>query len=185
VRALRTGRPRLHSALPLAVLLVVVLLLSTGIRAYAAQAFVVPSGSMVPTLQIGDRIIVDKLSSTIHRGDIIVFRRAPGDTDTSYPDLVKRVIGLPGETISQRGNTIYIDGRALDQTWLPPQVGVCAQPSEPVATTHIPAGRYFVMGDCRGDSSDSRFWGTVPAVNVIGKVTAVIWRNNHPWMHWF
>ena len=67
-----------------------------------------PSGSMLPTLQIGDRLIANKLSSTIHRGDIVVFRRAPGDNDPEYPVLVKRVIGLPGETVSSVGNTILI-----------------------------------------------------------------------------
>ena len=93
-----------------------IMVLSTGVRAYAAEAFVVPSGSMLPTLQIGDRLIVDKLSSTVHRGDIIVFRRAPGDHDSEYADLVKRVIGLPGETIpsvGERSSSTGSPGRAL------------------------------------------------------------------------
>ena len=166
-------------------MLVVIVLLSAGVRAYAAEAFVVPSGSMLPTLQIGDRLIVDKLSSTIHRGDIIVFRRAPGDTDTAYADLVKRVIGLPGETISSTGNTILINGKPLPEPWLPKLTGICYQAAADVPTTHIPPGQYFVMGDCRGDSSDSRAWGTVPASNIVGKVTVVVWRHNHPWLHWF
>jgi len=176
---------RSRGFIALFVFLVAVGILSTGVRAYAAQAFVVPSGSMVPTLEIGDRIIVDKLSSTIKRGDIVVFRRAPGDHDHQYPVLVKRVIGLPGETISQTGATIFVNGRPLVQTWLPQPSGVCARPSLPISTTKIPSGQYFVMGDCRGDSSDSRYWGTVPAANIVGKVTAVVWRNNHPWLHWF
>ena len=141
------GGTKVRSALVLLATLATVLIVSTGVRAYAAEAFVVPSGSMLPTLQIGDHLVVDKLSSTVHRGDIVVFRRAPGDHDTEYADLVKRVIGLPGDT--------------------------------------IPPGQYFVMGDCRGDSSDSRVWGTVPASNIIGKVTVVVWRHNHPWVHWF
>jgi signal peptidase I len=159
--------------------------MATSVRAYAVQAFTVPSGSMEPTLQIGDRIVVDKLSSTIRRGDIVVFRRAPGDHDTEYPVLVKRVIGLPGETISQTGSAIEINGKPLAQPWLPRMTGDCADPSIPVPTTRIPAGAYFVMGDCRGDSDDSRYWGTVPAANIIGKVSAVVWRHNHPWIHWF
>ncbi len=181
----RTVRPRLSSVVPIALLVVLMLVVTTGVRAYAVEAFIVPSGSMVPTLQVGDRLVVDKLYSTVHRGDVVVFRRAPGDHDAQVPVLVKRVIGLPGETISQSGATIFIDGQPLAQPWLPAQAGDCAQRSRPVATTRIPAGQYFVMGDCRGDSWDSRFWGTVPAANIIGKVNAVVWRNNHPWLHWF
>jgi len=178
-------RPTVRSALTLLVTVAAIGIMTTSLRAYAVQAFVVPSPSMTPTLQPGDRIIVDKLSSTIRRGDIIVFRRAPGDHDPTYPVLVKRVIGLPGETISQQGATIYIDGVPLAQPWLPSLAGECALPSKSVPTTRIPAGHYFVMGDCRGDSEDSRYWGTVPVSNVIGKVTAIVWRDGHPWLHWF
>ncbi len=185
VQVVGRGRPTLRRALLLFVTVLAVGIMTTSVRAYAVQAFVVPSGSMVPTLQPGDRIIVDKLSSTVHRGDIIVFRRAPGDTDTQYPVLVKRVIGLPGESISQRGATLYIDGRPLVEPWLPVPTGDCSAPSIPVRTTVIPPGRYYVMGDCRGDSEDSRYWGTVPVGNIIGKVSAVIWRHGHPWLHWF
>ena len=180
-----TRRPTVKSALGLLVTVVVVGIMTTSLRAYAVQAFIVPSPSMTPTLQPGDRIVVDKLASTIRRGDIIVFRRAPGDHDPTYPVLVKRVIGLPGETISQHGGTIDIDGAPLDQPWLPALAGACAVPSRPVSTTRIPAGQYFVMGDCRGDSEDSRYWGTVPVSNVIGKVSAIVWRDGHPWLHWF
>ena len=178
-------RPNVRSVLTLLVTVVVVVIMTTSIRAYAVQAFLVPSPSMTPTLQIGDRIVVDKLSSTVHRGDIVVFRRAPGDHDPQYPVLVKRVIGLPGETISQVGATIEIDGTPLREPWLPHLAGECAQPSPPVKTQVVPAGQYFVMGDCRGDSADSRYWGTVPLGNIIGKVSAVVWRNGHPYLHWF
>jgi signal peptidase I len=178
-------RPTVRSALTLLVTVVTVGIMATSLRAYAVQAFVVPSGSMTPTLQVGDRIVVNKLSSVVRRGDIVVFHRAPGDHDRQYPILVKRVIGLPGETISQQGSTIEIDGAPLTQPWLPTPAGVCALPSKAVPTTTIPPGQYFVMGDCRGDSADSRYWGTVPAGNIVGKVTAVVWRNGHPWLHWF
>ena len=177
-------RPTLRSAVSLFALVAVVVVMTTGIRAYAAEPFVVPSGSMLPTLQIGDRLIANKLSSKIRRGDIVVFRRAPGDTDLQYPVLVKRVIGLPGETISSVGNTILIDGKPLSEPWLPKPTGICAQPTADVQTEKIPVDNYFVMGDCRGDSSDSRVWGTVPVANIIGKATVVVWRHNHPWIHW-
>lgn len=185
----QTRMSRRHVVEWIAVLLVAVVA-SFVIRVYVVQTFEVPSGSMLPTLQVGDRLIVDKipgLAHRIHRGDIIVFHRAPGDTDPQYPILVKRVIGLPGETISSKGDTIYINGRAIAEPWLAAMTTTptCPQPGFDISTTHIPKGQYFVMGDCRGDSSDSRVWGTVPVRNIIGRVFLVIWRHNHPWFHWF
>ncbi len=184
-RLLKIRQPTIRGALSLFAMIAAVGILSFSIRAYAVQDYIVPSGSMIPTLQIGDRIAVDKLSSTIHRGDIVVFNRAPGDDDPQYPVLVKRVIGLPGEVISSVGDTILIDGKPITQPWLPELTGACYQAAANIHPTTIPAGQYFVMGDCRNDSEDSRAWGTVPGGNIIGKVSAVIWRHNHPWMHWF
>src|SRR5262249_49027837 len=125
------------------------------------------------------------------RGDIIVFHRVPRDTDESNPtDLVKRVIGLPGETISSRGDTVLINGQPLKEPWLPkldalPASDSCSQSAYDIPTTKIPSGQYFVMGDCRGNSFDSRAWGPVPVGNIIGRVFVVLWRHNHPWFHWF
>ncbi len=140
---------------------------------------------MTPTLQPGDRIVVVKLGYTIHRGDIIVFRRTPSDTYTTDADLVKRVIGLPGETISSRGATVLIDGKPLNEPWLPALSGKCVESAESIPTTKISPDHYFVMGDCRGDSSDSRVWGTVPASYIVGKVVVIVWRFGHPYFHWF
>jgi signal peptidase I len=184
------ARPRRHSHLAqwLAVVVVAVLV-AAGLRAFVVQAFFVPSGSMLPTLQIGDRIIVLKVGYSIHRGDIVVFRRTPADTSTADADLVKRVVGLPGETISSRGDTVLIDGKAIKQPWLPPlgeQDGVdCAQSALDIPRTRIPANNYFMMGDCRGDSDDSRVWGTVPSSYIVGKVIVIVWRFGHPYFHWF
>lgn len=164
---------------------IVAVLVAAGLRAFVVQAFYVPSGSMLPTLQIGDRIIVVKFGYTIHRGDIVVFKRTPGDTGTTDADLVKRVIGLPGETISSRGNTVLIDGRPLAEPWLPKLTGACAEASENIPPTVIAPSHYFVMGDCRGDSADSRVWGTVPASLIVGKVVLIVWRFGHPYLHWF
>ncbi len=161
------------------------LVFAIAIRAYAAQVFVVPSGSMSPTLQAGDRILVNKIVGPIHLGDIVVFHRVAADTDHQFADLVKRVIGLPGQTISSVGDTVLINGRPIKQSWLPKLEGLCAERALDITPQRVRAGQYFVMGDCRGDSSDSRSWGTVPAGNVIGKVVVIIWRHGHPWMHWF
>jgi len=160
-------------------------LAAAGLRTFAVQAFFVPSGSMLPTLQIGDRIVVVKFGYTIHRGDIVVFKRPPADLGTTDADLVKRVIGLPGETISSRGNTVLINGKPLAEPWLPPLEGICAESAEDIRTTVIPPGHYFVMGDCRGDSADSRSWGTLSGSLIVGKVFVIVWRFGHPYLHFF
>jgi len=168
--------------------------LAVLVRTYAVQAFYVPSGSMTPTLLAGDRILVDKLPPATHdvrRGDIIVFRRVPRDTDLSRPSyLVKRVIGLPGETIASRGDIVYINGKRLAEPWLPnlarlPANLRCYSANLDIPRTVIPPDSYYVLGDCRANSADSRIWGPVPATNIIGKVFLLVWRNGHPWFHWF
>lgn len=169
-------------------------ILAVGVRAYVAQTFFIPSGSMLPTLQIGDRIIVDHLPfvlDNINRGDIVVFNRVPTDSDPTHPaNLVKRVIGLPGETISSRGDQIFINGHVLHEPWLPnfnaqPAADYCGQAAFDFKPTKIAAKSYFVMGDCRGNSLDSRRWGTVPESYIVGKVFVVFWRHGHPFLHWF
>ena len=177
-------RPRLRSVIEWVVVIVVALGFALTTRAYAVQSFYIPSSSMSPTLVPGDRVIVDKLSGSIHRGDIVVFHNVPADVG-GPPMLVKRVIGLPGQTISGTASHVLIDGRPIAEPWLPALSGICANPSRPITPTKIAANHYFMMGDCRGDSDDSRYWGTVPSSDIVGKVVAVIWRNGHPWLHWF
>jgi signal peptidase I len=175
------------------VVVAVAVLVAAGLRAFVVQAFYVPSGSMLPTLQIGDRIVVLKVGYTIHRGDILVFRRTPADTSTTDADLVKRVIGLPGETISSRGDTVLINGAPIREPWLPPlgthstSMGPvdCSQSAFDIPKTKIPANHYFMMGDCRGDSADSRSWGTLPASYIVGKVEVIVWRFGRPYFHGF
>ncbi len=180
-----TGRrSRFRSLLGWTITIVVAVLISTGTRAYAVQSYSIPSPSMTPTLMVHDHILVDKLNSTIHTGDIVVFKNPPADSG-GPPTLVKRVIGLPGETISSVGATVLINGQPLAEPWLPPLTGLCAEASEHIPTTKIAPGHYFMMGDCRGISYDSRYWGTVPASDIVGKVDVIIWRHGHPWIHWF
>jgi signal peptidase I len=162
------------------------------VHSFLFEAFSVPSGSMIPTLDVGDRMLVNKspFGADVHRGDVVVFNRAPGDPNLEYPILVKRVLGLPGETISSRGATVLVNGRPLAEPWLPdlsapmPAANHCPQAAYNIRVTHLPARSYFVMGDCRGISADSRSWGLVPASHIIGKVFFVFWRNGHPWFHW-
>jgi signal peptidase I len=139
---------------------------------------------------VGDRIIVNKLSydlHDIHRGDIVVFARPPLE-DQEYADLVKRVIGLPGETISSKNGLVYIDGKLLREPWLPPGPDSFTGPlagDDPhpqfdlPGPVHIPMGEYFVMGDNRTDSEDSRFFGPIPKSLIVGRAVAVIWPLGH------
>jgi len=151
------------------------------LRAFVFQTFFIPSASMTPTLKVGDRILVNKLAYHLHgvgRGDIIVFKRPPQEhCGTEVADLVKRVIGLPGETISDHNGTVYIDGRVLDETYLPKHDRDTYTPS--FAPVRIAANHYFVMGDDRSISCDSRYWGTVSRSEIIGKVDMVIWPLSH------
>jgi signal peptidase I len=183
--AMKRKRSRKRHIIEWIAVVVFAVLVAAGLRTFVIQAFYVPSGSMLPTLQVGDRIVVIKLGYTIHRGDIVVFRRPPQDSSTTDADLVKRVIGLPGETISSRGNTVLINGKPLSEPWLPPLTGICSEQGANIPTTTISAGHYFVMGDCRGDSADSRSWGTLAGSLVVGKVIVIVWRFGHPYMHWF
>lgn len=170
-----------------------VVVLAAGItlllRAFVVQPFSIPSGSMTPTLQVGDRILVDKLPwvrDSIHVGDIIVFRRVAADReDPQIADLVKRVVALPGETVASRGDQVIVDGRVLAEPWLPALVGSCSEQQLGITRQRVPPHSYFVLGDCRGISYDSRYWGDVPASHIVGKVFAVVWRHGHPWLHWF
>ena len=161
---------------------VVALFLALGVRAYVAQMFYIPSGSMLPTLQIGDRIVVDKLSyhlHDIHRGDVVVFRRPPRE-QADYSDLVKRVIGLPGDTVSSVGGRVYIDGKPLAEPWLPhPAPTTSPSPvPRPFSLNHpftVPSGQYFVMGDNRTNSEDSRYFGPISSNLVVGRMAFVAW----------
>lgn len=174
----------------------VALVLSIGIRGYALQAFYVPSGSMIPTLAIGDRIVVDKIffsSGSVARGTIVVFRHPSTDNMCGSPgeDLVKRVIAVGGQTIWSEGNAIYITGKdrtaadrnkPITEKYLPKgtQLG-----STPIRRQTIPNGEVFLLGDNRAISCDSRYWGPIPTTSIIGKVVTIFWRSGHPYLHFF
>ena len=148
-----------------------------GARIFVLQTFYIPSGSMIPTLQIGDRIVVDKLSyhlHGVHRGDIVVFRRPPGEPDVSVQDLVKRVIGLPGETIASGAHgEVFIDGKPIAQPWL--TASARRDPGPPISPQKLGPDQYFVMGDNRGDSSDSRVFGPISGSLIAGHAVLLIW----------
>lgn len=153
--------------------LVVAVVAAILIRAFVFEPFFIPSGSMEPTLKVNDRVLVNKLSYDlhgIHRGDVVVFRKPPNDYSPNIKDLIKRVIGLPGETISGKDGAVYINGHRLKEPWLPK--GVTTAPFPAVA---IPRGDYFVMGDNRGDSADSRVIGPISGKLIVGRAFMIVW----------
>ena len=175
-----------------AALVVVAVLLALGVRAFGYQTFWIPSTSMVPTLQKGDRILVQKAFFNwhdLHRGDIVVFARPPRDHcgGAADSDLVKRIIALPGQTIYSAGNTVYVNGRPLAEPYLP-RIDPLGPPIPDASRLHpfrVPAGDFYVLGDNRQISCDSRFWGPIKGSSIVGRVVLLLWRDGHPDLHAF
>jgi signal peptidase I len=167
-------RHRRRALIEWTAIIVIAVLVSFLMRTYAFQTFYIPSGSMEPTLKIGDRIIVNKLAvtwGTINIGDIVVFKAPPAENcGEPVTDLVKRVIGVPGDSLRSQGNTIIVNNKPLDETWTH---------TEPLGGAITPitlkADQYFMMGDNHSDSCDSRMWGPVPRSDIIGKAFVRIW----------
>ncbi len=169
----------------LVVLVVVAVLLAGLVRTFAFQTFWIPSASMTPTLGVYDRILVQKAFFTWHdvrEGDIVVFSHPPRDhcPGPQGGDLVKRVIALPGQTIYSAGNRVYVNGRPLAEPYLPRVDPL----GPPIASRRHPytvsAGQFYLLGDNRSDSCDSRFWGPITGSSIIGKVVLVWWQDSHP-----
>ena len=169
----------------------VAVLLAGVIRTFAFQPFFIPTASMQPTLGVYDRILVQKAFFSWHdvrEGDIVVFSHPPRDAcGGEQDDLVKRVIALPGQTIYSSGNNIYINGRLLAEPYLPNDDPL-GPPIPNASSQHpyrVPAGQFYVLGDNRDDSCDSRYWGPITGASIIGKVVLTWWRNSHPDFHVF
>lgn len=183
-------RPHKHAVLVEWVVIVVVALVAALlVKTFAIQAFYIPSRSMVPTLLVGDRVLVNKLAydfHPVHQGDIIVFRRPPHDSSVGIDDLIKRVVAGPGQTVYVAHCAVYVDGKEMAQPYIPgwrnpaspycttwPTTG-CAGPCLP-NPYKVPKGYYFVMGDNRASSYDSRYWGPLPASYIVGRAFVRIW----------
>lgn len=142
------------------------------IKTFLFQAFYIPSDSMQPTLHVGDRVLVNKLSydlQDVNRGDLIVFKRPP-DTPGAVDDLIKRVIGLPGEEVALIGDEVTIDGRILIEPYLAEGTTTCC-----LAAIVVPEGHVLVLGDNRGDSYDGRRFGTIPVESIVGRAFVRVW----------
>ena len=173
--------------------IIIAVILALFIRTFVVQAFKIPTGSMENNLLIGDHLLVNKFSfgptvsslermllpvRTIKRGDVIVFK---------YPeepsrDFIKRVIGLPGETLELRDKKVSINGQPLDEPYV--HFLEAASDGQEVTGSHvreqygpvrIPEGQYFVMGDNRDNSQDSRYWGFLPRHYIKGKALMIYW----------
>jgi signal peptidase I len=173
--------------------IVIAVILALFVRTWVVQAFKIPTGSMENNLLIGDHLLVNKFvfgptaSSidravlpirNIRRGDVVVFKYP----DEPERDFIKRVIGLPGETVELRAKKVYIDGQSLDE----PYVHFLQPASEAQEVTSfdvrerygpvkVPDDQYFVMGDNRDNSQDSRYWGFLPAHYVKGRALMIYW----------
>lgn len=166
---------------------VVAILIAFVVKTWVFAVFYIPSGSMEPTLAVQDRIAVSKLSYRMHdvnRGDIIVFEAPNGTRTAEIKDLVKRVIGLPGDVITARDGRVLINGVPLDEQWLPEAGQGQTRPFTCEATYDggpgcidgvVPEGHYFVLGDNRGGSQDSRAFGPIEEDWIVGRAFLTIW----------
>jgi signal peptidase I len=167
------GRGGVRSAVEWVVIVAAALLTALLIKTFLLQAFYIPSDSMNPTLVQHDRVLVNKLSyhfHDVHRGDIVVFERPPGEDDPNIKDLIKRVVGLPGDTVEGRNGGVLIDGRALKEPYVPKGTQTSDFPAQ-----KIPKDKYWVMGDNRGNSKDSRVFGPIPKSLIVGRAFIRVW----------
>lgn len=182
----------------LVVLVVTALVIAVVVKSFVAQAFFIPSGSMLPQLQIDDRVVVSKISYRLHeprRGDIVVFDAPTGGPKDDSPlparvvrsvvqsiglaapstdEYIKRVVALPGERVEAHGGKILVDGRELVEPYLP-----AGTTTADFTAVVVPPETLWVMGDNRGNSADSRVFGPVPQSTVVGRAFARVWPIGH------
>jgi len=168
-------RDRVRSAIEWVAVIVGALIVALVVKTFLFQAFYIPSESMEPTLDVGDRVLVNKLSYDLHdvgRGDIVVFELDPSEIGPDgIQDLIKRVIGLPGEVIESRDGAVYVDDRRLDEPYLPAD----GDPGPAIERQTVPEGHVFVMGDNRDNSADSRVRGPIAIDDIVGRAFILVW----------
>ena len=151
-------------------------ILAIGIRTLVAEARYIPSSSMEPTLEINDRLIIEKMSYRFRkpeRGDVVVFSPTETLKEQNFKDaFIKRVIGLPGETIEVKGGKVYVNDQALREKYID------ESPDYKYGPTAVPQDQYLVLGDNRNNSYDSHLWGFVPKKNLIGRAMVRFWPLN-------
>lgn len=156
------------------------LIISLVLRNFVVEAREIPSESMVPTFQVGDRLIVDKIiykTNNLHREDIIVFAPTPeaqAQMDIKYKneDLIKRIIGIPGDKIQIADSKVFVNDKPLTETYL------AEKPNYTFGPVIVPKDSLFVLGDNRNHSLDSHYWGFLPIKNIKGKAFFRYWPLN-------
>jgi len=182
----------------LVVLVVTALVIAVVVKSFVAQAFFIPSGSMLPQLQVDDRVVVSKIAYRLHdprRGDIVVFDAPGGKAKDERPlparvvrsivqsiglaapstdEYIKRVVALPGERVEGHGGKVLVDGRELVEPYL-----AAGMTTSDFTAVVVPPQTVFVMGDNRSNSADSRIFGPVPQSTVVGRAFARVWPLTH------
>jgi signal peptidase I len=162
-----------HTIVSWGITIAIAIVATLAVRAFVFEQYSIPSPSMVPTLDVGDRVLVSKLNRTPGRGDVVVFNRPSNDPPQTADDpkvLIKRVIGLPGETVEARDGKVYVDGKALNESYLPK--GTVTTIAKPIT---VPKGDILVLGDNRGVSQDGRYFGPIPESLIVGRAILRIW----------
>jgi signal peptidase I len=175
---------RVRSLVEWVAVIVGALIVALVVKTFLFQAFFIPSASMEPTLEEGDRVLVNKLSYDLHdvrRGDVVVFELPKDQIGADgIKDLIKRVIGLPGDVIETRDGVVYINDRRLDEPYLP-EGTLTGDPSNgnnpEIERQTVPEGTVFVMGDNRANSHDSRYAdrGPIPIDTLVGRAFVLVW----------
>ena len=147
--------------------------LAFGIRSFVAEARYIPSGSMLPTLQINDRLIIDKISYNFRnpeRGDIVVFSPTDALKAQNFKDaFIKRLLGLPGDKVEVKEGRVYVNDQLLKENYID------EKPNYNFGPVTVPPNQYLVLGDNRNNSYDSHYWGFVPRDHIIGKAVVRFW----------
>ncbi|MEM1240908.1 MAG: signal peptidase I [Cyanobacteria bacterium P01_H01_bin.26] len=156
-------------------LVAIAVAIAVVVRLLIAEPRFIPSNSMDPTLHIGDRLLIEKLSyrfQSPRRGDIVVFEPPPQLQAIGYrreQAFIKRIIGLPGDTLVVHQGQVYRNSQPLEESY------ILASPAYEMGAVTVPDGALFVMGDNRNDSNDSHIWGFLPTGNLIGRATLRFW----------
>jgi signal peptidase I len=147
--------------------------LAFGIRTFVAEARYIPSGSMLPTLEINDRLLIEKISYRFRepdRGDIVVFSPPEALREQNFNQaFIKRVIGLPGDSVEVRSGQVYVNDQLIEEDYIQ------EAPEYEYPEVTVPEKHYLVLGDNRNNSYDSHYWGFVPQENIIGRAAVRFW----------